>query len=666
MRAFAPLPDLLPAASAPGSRRPAPSWRTPTLRSRPPIGIASNTGGLPRVVSSRPRGVVSSRGDASRTSARALSGGPKGVGESFEEFGRNLVNDLATGGRLPREAAQASSEAAPRDAAESGADHLEGEDDHPAGPDPVVDLVGDASDGDASSSFSLEISSMDRSKLMRWAPAIALAAFAALAAHLYFTVCTETSAGHDAMRVARKLLFEDAWVDLAVTAFVLYFGIAQKCVSAVLTSFASFVRPSGVNTLWWISLMCVRSVRHVSAIARNVLVWSFGNQLWSTIPHGIDLITAEKGVVGVVSGGANPQIGLSHVSSLLTSIFDANSDGVVTTTEVRMWFVAKTLRLLWCFVILDLCQWFFTLKAAPTMEELKTRSKNYDREDFVSQALRRYCGGLRGDPGVSWDVQARSALIDKAMTVGAYILTAYYCLSALGVNMSGLLAVGGVSGIAIGFAAQKLVSNCIGGILIFVTQPFVEGDRVQFATGWGQIDGRVDMVGWHSTRIASVEDGYSYIVPNTDVLGSALKNLSRRQYVPIKITIPFPASVDGQAEMQTFVDDVARLVSETVDDFSVRKPTVRTVFDGLTPKVRINAFIDASKDENSCMANDLETQIMRNVVEKLQPAEDEAFDVGLVNNVISAARLNAGVAELQKIIANATKTVSPKEAEDSK
>ena len=550
------------------------------------------------------------------------------MGESFEEFGRNLVNDLATGGRLPREAAQASSEAAPRDAAESGADHSEGEDDHPAGPDPVVDLVGDASDGDASSSFSLEISSMDRSKLMRWAPAIALAAFRARRASLLHRVHGNVRrARRDARRA--ELLFEDAWVDLAVTAFVLYFGIAQKCVSAVLTSFASFVRPSGVNTLWWISLMCVRSVRHVSAIARNVLVWSFGNQLWSTIPHGIDLITAEKGVVGVVSGGANPQIGLSHVSSLLTSIFDANMDGVVTTTEVRMWFIAKTLRLLWCFVILDLCQWFFTLKAAPTMEELKTRSKNYDREDFVSQALRRYCGGLRGDPGVSWDVQARSALIDKAMTVGAYILTAYYCLSALGVNMSGLLAVGGVSGIAIGFAAQKLVSNCIGGILIFVTQPFVEGDRVQFATGWGQIDGRVDMVGWHSTRIASVEDGYSYIVPNTDVLGSALKNLSRRQYVPIKITIPFPASVDGQAEMQTFVDDVARLVSETVDDFSVRKPTVRTVFDGLTPKVRINAFIDASKGENSCMANDLETQIMRNVVEKLQPAEDEAFDVGL-------------------------------------
>ena len=583
-----------------------------------------------------------------------MAAGRKGVGESFEKFGRDLVNDFAVRrGRLPGEASHTSN-AATRDGRVD-------EEDHPEGIDPS-DLPGpdgdDSFDAASSSSSSLKIPSTDRSALTRWTPAMAAVAFAALAAHLYFTVCTETSAGHGAMRVARKLLFEDAWVDLAVTASVLYFGVARKMVSFALTSFADFVRPNGVNTLWWISLVCVRSVKHVSDIARNVLVWSFGNQLWSTIPLGIDLITAEKGAAATAAAtAADPKIALSHVNSLLTSIFDANRDGIVTSTEVQTWFISKTLRLLWFFVILDLCRWFFTLKAAPTAEELKTRSKNYDREDFLSQALRKYCGGLRGDPGVSWDVQARSALIDKALTVSAYIITSYYCLSALGVNMSGLLAVGGVSGIAIGFAAQKLVSNCIGGVLIFVTQPFVEGDHVQFKN----IDGRVDMVGWHSTRIASIDDGYSYIVPNTDVLGSALKNLSRRQYVPIKVTIPFPASVDGIAEMQTFVDDVTKLVTETVDEFSVRPPSVTTVFDGLTPKVRINAFIDASEDEKSCKANDLETQIMREIVEKLQPAEDEeeeVNDVVTVNNIIPVASLNAGVAELQKLIAFASRSIA--------
>ena len=368
-------------------------------------------------------------------------------------------------------------------------------------------------------------------------------------------------------------------------------------------------------------------------------------------------------MVGVVSGGANPQIGLSHVSSLLTSIFDANMDGVVTTTEGRLWFFAKTLRLLWCLVILDLCQWFFTLKAAPTMEELKTRSKNYDREDFVSQALRRYCGGLRGDPGVSWDVQARSALIDKAMTVGAYILTAYYCLSALGVNMSGLLAVGGVSGIAIGFAAQKLVSNCIGGILIFVTQPFVEGDRVQFATGWGQIDGRVDMVGWHSTRIAASRTDTRTSSPTPTCW-------ARAEEPQPKAVRPDQNhdSVPGERRWPSRDADVRgrRGAARERNRRRLQRSQTRCAPCSTTwPKVRINAFIDASKDEqlHGQRPRDADHAKRR---QKLQPAEDEAFDVGLVNNVISAARLNAGVAELQKIIANATKTVSPKEAEDSK
>ena len=102
----------------------------------------------------------------------------------------------------------------------------------------------------------------------------------------------------------------------------------------------------------------------------------------------------------------------------------------------------------------------------------------YDREDGVSQAINKHFAGLRGDEGVEWEVQARSALVDKALSVSICLFAAYTALSALGVNMTGLLAIGGVSGIAIGFAAQKLVSNFISGILIFVTQPFVEGDHI--------------------------------------------------------------------------------------------------------------------------------------------------------------------------------------------
>ena len=83
--------------------------------------------------------------------------------------------------------------------------------------------------------------------------------------------------------------------------------------------------------------------------------------------------------------------------------------------------------------------------------------------------------------------------------------------------------------------------------------------------------------------------------------------------------------------------------------------------------LRINAFIDASEDEKSSKASDLETQIMREIVEKLEPEEEEEEeeeeeiskdDIATVNNIISAATLTTGVAELQKLIALASKTIA--------
>jgi small-conductance mechanosensitive channel len=214
---------------------------------------------------------------------------------------------------------------------------------------------------------------------------------------------------------------------------------------------------------------------------------------------------------------------------------------------------------------------------------------------------------------VTWEQQARSSLIDKGLTVATYVFAGYSCLNALGVNMTGLLAVGGVSGIAIGFAAQKLVSNCIGGILIFLTQPFVEGDHVILKDS--SIEGRVEVVGWHSTRIASLEDGYSFIVPNTDILGSALRNLSRREYVPIKVTIPFPDSITAKETMHKFMKEIESIVYKHADAYSVRRPEVAMRFTNLTPSIRIKAFIDEAKDPGKAM--EIQTEMMEHIKEEM-------------------------------------------------
>lgn len=431
-----------------------------------------------------------------------------------------------------------------------------------------------------------------------------LGIFAAVYSTGYLLRLVTMNAKYGIGELLYSLLFEDPLANIALSVLLLYTRANKRILNASLTTLADLVRPTKVNFQWWISLFITRSIPYVTSIFNATLVWNLGNQFWSLIPLGIDLIKVD------LADGID---GTDHFNALVTSIFDANSDGIVTTTEVQMWFVAKTLRLLWCSYFFTMSRWVMKLKAAPNMEEMRSRGTKYDKEDFLSQALRHHFSGVRGDRGVTWEQQARSSLVDKGVTVATYVFAGYSCLNALGVNMTGLLAVGGVSGIAIGFAAQKLVSNCIGGILIFLTQPFVEGDHVILKDS--SIEGRVEVVGWHSTRIASLEDGYSFIVPNTDILGSALRNLSRREYVPIKVTIPFPDNITAKETMHSFMKEIESIVYKHADAYSVRRPEVAMRFTNLTPSIKIKAFIDEAKDPGKAM--EIQTEMMEHIKEEM-------------------------------------------------
>ncbi|KAK9861810.1 hypothetical protein WJX84_000948 [Apatococcus fuscideae] len=55
----------------------------------------------------------------------------------------------------------------------------------------------------------------------------------------------------------------------------------------------------------------------------------------------------------------------------------------------------------------------------------------------------------------------------------------------LGINIQPLLTVGGVSGIIVGLSAQSVLGNLISGINLFLSRPFVVGDRVELLTSGG-------------------------------------------------------------------------------------------------------------------------------------------------------------------------------------
>ena len=107
-------------------------------------------------------------------------------------------------------------------------------------------------------------------------------------------------------------------------------------------------------------------------------------------------------------------------------------------------------------------------------------------------------------------------------------------LQTLGLSISGVLAFGGVGGIAIGFAAKDLLSNFFGGLFIYLDRPFDVGDWVRSPDR--EIEGTVEQIGWRVTRIRTFDKRPLYI-PNSVFSQISVENPSRMSNRRIKETI---------------------------------------------------------------------------------------------------------------------------------
>ncbi len=114
--------------------------------------------------------------------------------------------------------------------------------------------------------------------------------------------------------------------------------------------------------------------------------------------------------------------------------------------------------------------------------------------------------------------------ISKLMRLILFVLVGLTLLQSAGVSISGILAFGGVGGIAVGFAARDLLANFFGGLMIYMDRPFRVGDWVRSPDK--DIEGTVEHIGWRLTRIRTFDQRPLY-VPNATFINIAVENPSR-------------------------------------------------------------------------------------------------------------------------------------------
>ena len=93
--------------------------------------------------------------------------------------------------------------------------------------------------------------------------------------------------------------------------------------------------------------------------------------------------------------------------------------------------------------------------------------------------------------------------ISKLLRLSVIITASLVTLQTLGYSISGVLAFGGIGGIAIGFAAKDLLANFFGGLMVYLDRPFAVGDWIRSPDR--NIEGTVEHIGWRQTRIRTFD-----------------------------------------------------------------------------------------------------------------------------------------------------------------
>ena len=176
---------------------------------------------------------------------------------------------------------------------------------------------------------------------------------------------------------------------------------------------------------------------------------------------------------------------------------------------------------------------------------------------FISQAEKHLMAQLQNpdvDTSGRMDATTLTALA-KLLRLSVVISAALIALPTVGIEITALLAFGGVGGIAIGFAAQDLLANFFGGLMIYLDRPFVIGDWIRSPDR--EVEGTVEHIGWRLTVVRTFDKRPLYI-PNSVFTKLALENPSRMRNRRIKETIGI--RYKDADKMRAIVEDVKAML----------------------------------------------------------------------------------------------------------
>lgn len=147
--------------------------------------------------------------------------------------------------------------------------------------------------------------------------------------------------------------------------------------------------------------------------------------------------------------------------------------------------------------------------------------------------------------------------VGKLLRVSVLITGFLIALQSLGFSIEGVLAFGGIGGIAVGFAARDMLANFFGTVSLMLDKPFAEGDWIR--SSQMEIEGTVEEIGWRVTCIRTFDKRPLY-VPNSNFTNITIENPSRMTNRRIKET--FSVRYEDMLVLPVVLEEIRTMLRE--------------------------------------------------------------------------------------------------------
>jgi len=173
-------------------------------------------------------------------------------------------------------------------------------------------------------------------------------------------------------------------------------------------------------------------------------------------------------------------------------------------------------------------------------------------------------------------------MVRKTLRVALVVVAAIFVVdSVFQGDVFALVAAVGVLGLPLGFAAQDVLKNMFGSILILFNRPFHVGERIQYA-GY---DGVIEEIGFQSIRLRTLT-GNLVTVPNCKIASDAVENVARRPSIRriMNVTITYDTPKEK-------IERAVQILRDILEEEGIREPIHPTINgDEFPPKVFFNDY----------------------------------------------------------------------------